>query len=150
MESTAYRRATGYFSARLREAMGGHSIRGFAEACGLSPSVIRNYLNDESLPTLDRLEAIAQAAGKPMGWFVDAAEGVRDTPGTYAPGPPQPVDTNLLTDIIAVLERIAAEAGLALTPEKKATLITLVYQYHADRHEAADAATVRRFVDIAK
>lgn len=58
------------FGERLREAMNGMSNNAFAKQCGWSEKVIRNYLNGESYPSLDRLAVIANVSGRPVGWLV--------------------------------------------------------------------------------
>ncbi|EQB1748294.1 helix-turn-helix domain-containing protein [Citrobacter farmeri] len=63
------------FKDKLAEAIGSESIRGFASRCGLSDTVLRNYMNEKTYPSLDRLAMIAEAAQKPIGWFLSAEEG---------------------------------------------------------------------------
>lgn len=58
------------FKEKLVEAMRGESSRAFSARCGLSDTVIRNYLNGKTLPSLDRLAQIAEASGKDMAWFL--------------------------------------------------------------------------------
>ncbi|SHG65658.1 hypothetical protein SAMN05428958_102548 [Pantoea sesami] len=65
------------FKDKLSEAIGSESIRGFASRCGLSDTVLRNYLNEKTYPSLDRLAMIAEAAQKPVGWFL-SSEGVEN------------------------------------------------------------------------
>lgn len=62
------------FKERLVEAMNGESSRGFAARCGLSDTVIRNYLSGKTYPSLDRLAMIAEASGKPLVWFISDNE----------------------------------------------------------------------------
>ncbi|KUI99940.1 XRE family transcriptional regulator [Vibrio sp. MEBiC08052] len=57
------------FANRLKEAMGGSSLRGFEEKSGISNSALSSYLNSKSYPTLDRLFAISQASGKSVEWL---------------------------------------------------------------------------------
>lgn len=56
----------GRFKDRLKEAIGHDSIRAFADKCGLSEGVLRNYLRGDTYPTLDRLLTISIASGIPM------------------------------------------------------------------------------------
>lgn len=58
------------FKDKLSEAMGGESSRAFAARCGLSDTVIRNYLAGKTYPSLDRLAMIAHASGKTIQWFI--------------------------------------------------------------------------------
>ncbi|WP_057063591.1 helix-turn-helix domain-containing protein [Citrobacter freundii] len=62
------------FKDKLAEAIGNESIRGFASRCGLSDTVLRNYMNEKTYPSLDRLAMIAEAAQKPIGWFLSAED----------------------------------------------------------------------------
>lgn len=58
------------FKDKLSEAMAGESSRAFAARCGLSDTVIRNYLAGKTYPSLDRLAMIAKASGKTIQWFI--------------------------------------------------------------------------------
>lgn len=57
------------FGERLKIAMNGMSNNAFAKQCGWSEKVIRNYLNGESYPSLDRLVVIANVSGCSIGWL---------------------------------------------------------------------------------
>ncbi|WP_314188588.1 helix-turn-helix transcriptional regulator [Yersinia massiliensis] len=63
------------FGERLKIAMNGMSNNAFAKLCGWSEKVIRNYLNGESYPSLDRLVVIANVSGCSIGWL---ASGYKD------------------------------------------------------------------------
>lgn len=57
------------FPSRLKQAMGKHSIRGFARDCGFSDTVLRQYLNGQSEPTRPALLAIARTAHVSLEWL---------------------------------------------------------------------------------
>ena len=57
------------FPQRLKEAMGGDTLRTFESKVGISHSALSSYLNKKSYPTLDRLLAISSASGKPLEWL---------------------------------------------------------------------------------
>jgi transcriptional regulator with XRE-family HTH domain len=57
------------FPARLKQAMGSSSIRGFARECGFSDTVLRQYLNGQSEPTRPALLAIARTAKVSVEWL---------------------------------------------------------------------------------
>ncbi|MEA1063908.1 MULTISPECIES: helix-turn-helix domain-containing protein [Erwiniaceae] len=63
-----------HFGERLREAMDGESNSAFAKKCGLSETVIRNYLAGKSYPGIDKLPAIAEASGRSIEWLVTGEE----------------------------------------------------------------------------
>lgn len=70
----------GNFKDRLKAAIGHDSIRSFADKCGLSEGVLRNYLRGDTFPTLDRLLAVSVASGVPMAQLA-TGEGFRQQPG---------------------------------------------------------------------
>ncbi len=57
------------FPARLKQAVGDKSIRGFARDCGFSDTVLRQYLNGQSEPTRPALLAIARTANISVEWL---------------------------------------------------------------------------------
>lgn len=57
------------FSERLRALAEKSSVRALARKAGLSEGVLRNYLRGDTYPTLDRLAAIAEAAGADIQWL---------------------------------------------------------------------------------
>ena len=71
------------FPERLRDAMNGRKKRSFARAAGVSETVLRKYLSGESTPNLERLLAIARAAGVSVAWLA-TGEGDRGGYGKMA------------------------------------------------------------------
>lgn len=65
-----------HFAERLKEAIGDESKLAFAKRCGISDSLIGRYLRGESYPSIDKLPAIALAAGKSMGWLIGDADAI--------------------------------------------------------------------------
>lgn len=57
------------FAARLKEALGGQSIRSFARGAGFAHTTLKQYLSGKSEPTRPRLVAIASAAGVAVEWL---------------------------------------------------------------------------------
>jgi len=124
----------GCFSIRLKEVIGNRSVRGFASECGLSQASMLSYLSGDTFPSLDRLAAIAQAAGRPMAWFVGGAE---------AQASPE-----LRREALTMALQLAAEAldGKTLPPQKYAELVSLIYEGLA---EGLPQAQILRFARIA-
>jgi hypothetical protein len=60
----------GHFKYRLKEAIGGRSIREFSKSAGLSDGVVRSYLLGNTFPTLDRLDALAATANVKVKWMI--------------------------------------------------------------------------------
>lgn len=57
------------FANRLAQAVGNESARSFARRVGISSTSISKYLSQESLPSVDRLVAIAVASGVDLRWL---------------------------------------------------------------------------------
>jgi phage repressor protein C with HTH and peptisase S24 domain len=68
-EAQADATAIDQFPARLKQAVGNNSIRGFARECGFSDTVLRQYLNGQSEPTRPALLAIARTAKVSVEWL---------------------------------------------------------------------------------
>lgn len=68
-EAQADAKEVDQFPARLKQAVGDKSIRGFARDCGFSDTVLRQYLNGQSEPTRPALLAIARTAQVSVEWL---------------------------------------------------------------------------------
>lgn len=68
-EAQADATAIDQFPARLKQAVGNNSVRGFARECGFSDTVLRQYLNGQSEPTRPALLAIARTAKVSVEWL---------------------------------------------------------------------------------
>lgn len=69
------------FKGRLNTLIGKNSIRSFASECGISDATIRKYLSGQSLPGIDKVEAIVKYTGCSLEWLVTGK-------GTQQPLPP--------------------------------------------------------------
>lgn len=69
-ERPSYEYEVGRFPERLRKAIGARSIRSFAAECGLSDTVLRQYLSGKSEPSRMALIAIAREARVRIEWLV--------------------------------------------------------------------------------
>ncbi|QPR26746.1 helix-turn-helix transcriptional regulator [Edwardsiella hoshinae] len=58
-----------HFGSRLQTLIGEQSYRAFADKCGMSEKVIRNYVKGVTYPSLDRLSSIAKACDVSMEWL---------------------------------------------------------------------------------
>ncbi len=127
----------GRFAVRLREAIGSQGLRTFGKLSGLSEGALHSYLSGDTYPTLDRLDAIARATGRPAAWFISDSD-------AEEPPPSQVLRPEGLT--IAI--QLAAEAleGKYLPPPKLAELITLIYEF---LEEGLPEAKILRFARAA-
>jgi len=103
----------------LKMLVGNRSVVFFARKCGLAESVLRTYLNDGRMPSLDKGLAVATAGGVTLDWLA-TGRGRRFTADATAT-----LDTAVLEGILkAVLEAHGDRA----TPERLATLTVDLYQ----------------------
>nr|ELR5115163.1 helix-turn-helix domain-containing protein [Providencia stuartii] len=72
------------FKDRLNTLIDKNSIRSFASECGISDATIRKYLSGQSLPGIDKIEAIVKYTGCSLEWLVTGK-------GTQQPAPPNNV-----------------------------------------------------------
>ncbi|MBV6415386.1 MAG: XRE family transcriptional regulator [Xanthomonadales bacterium PRO6] len=101
--------------------MGSSSIRGFAREARLSEGVLHSYLSGDTYPTLDRLDQIAAAAGRPPGWFIGAGEAIL---------PSQPVrpDVGSLQAAVETVDTALELAGVAVGAADRAALYVSAYE----------------------
>lgn len=62
-----------HFGSRLQTLIGEQSYRAFADKCGMSEKVIRNYVKGVTYPSLDRLASIAKACDVSIEWLAFGA-----------------------------------------------------------------------------
>ena len=79
------------FQDRLRDAIGGESVRNFAKRSGVSVSAVQHYLKGGGEPSLSKLKAIARAANVSVAYLA----GEVDTPQrpTVIPTAAAPAET---------------------------------------------------------
>jgi transcriptional regulator with XRE-family HTH domain len=58
------------FAKRLSEAVGDESNLSFSKKCGLSDSLLGRYIRGDTFPTISKLQDIAKASGRSMGWLL--------------------------------------------------------------------------------
>jgi phage repressor protein C with HTH and peptisase S24 domain/transcriptional regulator with XRE-family HTH domain len=80
----SYEYEVGRFPDRLRKAIGSRSVRSFAAECGLSDTVLRQYLSGKSEPSRIALIAIAREAQVRIEWLISGSGKMN-----LAPTPPQ-------------------------------------------------------------
>ncbi|MCW8334343.1 XRE family transcriptional regulator [Vibrio paucivorans] len=57
------------FKERLADVIGDEAVLSFAKKSGMSEGVMRSYIRGDTFPSLDRLEAIANAAKVDLNWL---------------------------------------------------------------------------------
>lgn len=110
------------FHERLKIAINVESVNAFAKRSGISEGTLRTYLSGASLPGLDKLIAISDAAQVNIEWL------------TLGKGPIKPsaeealeYDEHLFRAVIEILESYWLKEEKKLSPSEKAYMITDVY-----------------------
>lgn len=109
---------------RMRELIADDSVSAFARRCGIGESVLRSYLAG-SVPSADRLAAIAEARGVTTDWLISGREPRLRADVIKATGG---LDKQRLKDAIAAVEEGLRVAQKQLSPDKHAELISLIYE----------------------
>lgn len=68
--------------------MGDKNPHSFAQRCGISNSAFRRYINDGSLPRVDKLVLMAKEAGVNIAWLATGEGPMRPEESTTNPLPP--------------------------------------------------------------
>ena len=107
------------FPDRLKMAIGEKSARSFALQCGLSPTVMHQYLSGKSEPTRQALIAIANTAEVNPGWLLTGDGPMKKLKDSVL------IDRNLYDGDIEAVEEYLTEEGSPLPASKK----FMVYHY---------------------
>ena len=148
-EDTVYPSSAGLsdpaaFLARLEAVIGGMSVRAFARKAGVSDTFLRQCLAGRTEPTRTKLLAIAAAGATTVEWIATGRADPSDQP---AIGEPPAVDRELLEAVIEIAEQVLDDAGTRLAADRKARLISALYDMHAGANrESIARETIHRLV----
>lgn len=131
----------GRFPDRLREVIGSESVRAFAGRAGLSEAVLRSYLRNDSFPTLDRLDAIAVAAGRPPAWFIASESDAQSQSHALR------LHVDTLREATRSLIRVCAAYGFRYDPVEDADLLAEFYAEGMDDDGEISGENVIRLVE---
>ncbi|MDN3519557.1 hypothetical protein QWY84_18265 [Aquisalimonas lutea] len=102
-------------------------MHSFANACGLSDSLIRKYLAG-SLPGLDKVVVIAREAGVSVEWLATGRS--RDDSVTRLPVEGV-LSAEYIEEVVAKTRREFIARGINLKPEDEAKVIRLICEFNA-------------------
>jgi transcriptional regulator with XRE-family HTH domain len=145
------------FAARLREVIDAYgSASGLAKAIERSEGAVRKWLRGESEPNVTDLRAVCEQTATSIESLVtgrgvrDAlAPGVRDTaPQPYQVSPREPLNGQLLEEILLAVQEELRNAGLELPLLKQSMLVVTLYELSHERKEV-DREAVARLVRLA-
>lgn len=118
--------AVGRFPDRLKMAIGEKSARSFALQCGLSPTVMHQYLSGKSEPTRQALIAMANTAEVNPGWLLTGDGPMKKLKGSVL------IDQVLYDGVIVAVEEYLTEEGLSLPSAKKIETYHFLYDLFKD------------------
>ena len=110
------------FPDRLKMAIGVNSVRSFAFQCGLSPSVIHQYLVGKSEPTRPALIAMAKAAQVNPAWLLSGDVSMKKVNGSLL------IDRDLYDRVIQAVEDYLSKEGSPLPASKKFMIYHYLYE----------------------
>jgi len=117
------------FSSRLKLAIGKRSARSFALQCGLSATVMHQYLAGKSEPTRPAIISIANTAEVNIEWLMTGIGPMRKIMGSEL------VDRELYDGIIEAVEEFLLEQDINPKPEKKLKAYHYLYDEFRDQLE---------------
>ena len=105
----------------------------------MSSGTLHNYLNDESLPTLDKLIALANTSNVNLNWLATGRGPLQRAAesATEADGSDNRLDVALLTAVLECLEKTVADLGIEMSAEKKSSVTASIYDLYSELGEKA-------------
>ena len=129
---------SGALAARLKMLIRPESVASFAKRCGLAESVLRAYISDGRMPSLDKALAIATVGGVTLDWLA-TGRGRRvtgqvlavDTTASGNTGDAEGQQTPTLDAVVleGILKAVLEAQGERATPEHLAALTVDLYQH---------------------
>lgn len=116
------------FPGRLGKLIGDSSVRAFARKAGVSDTFLRQCLAGRTEPTRTKLLALARAGETTVEWL--ATGGGSRHAVAESGGPHSGLDRTLLESVIAAVEQVLGETGCSLSADRKALLVTVLYEMH--------------------
>lgn len=132
------------FKNRIKQAMGEEKNRAFARRAGISESGLRQYIKGESLPTLDKLIAIADTARVNLLWLATGEGPMRGASVESVTLCAGHVDVDTLTRALMLVEVM----GAGLPVERRARVAAGIYELFAKEGRTLDADAIRQVAEL--
>jgi transcriptional regulator with XRE-family HTH domain len=134
---------------RIRLLRGDEARDTFAPKCGVSRNTLANYETGKSDPVSSFLHTILAICPSTEPKWLLTGEGPMER-GANTPPANGKVDRSLLQDVIAAVEEFLDDRDLELVPDRKAELITVLYDMFVEKYEKkVDKAVVLSLVKLA-
>jgi transcriptional regulator with XRE-family HTH domain len=137
------------FSERLKMVRGNIHQKRFAEMLDVHVNTLGRWERGEQCPNQQDICKILQIRPSINPEWILTGEGPMERTADPKPAnSAKPVNLSLLKDVIAAVEDHLASKGLKLVSEKKAELITVLYDMFAEKNKV-DKAVVLSLVKLA-
>jgi len=124
----------------------------FAKKCGVAESLLRNYLGGTSLPGMDKLIAMTEAAGVSIDWLATGEGPMRRDQVERAPEPYSEErigwDPELMTEIIQKFEKALTDRKAYVSPVEKGKMYAKLYEFYRAKKVKIDADEVQRTIKL--
>jgi transcriptional regulator with XRE-family HTH domain len=134
---------------RIKEVIGDESVLSFSRRSGVSEAVIRSYIKDKRDPSLEKIKAIAAAAGVTIDWLATGrAPKYRKDWNADAPPPAAALDSELLIQALVDVALLEKENKITLAVEKRARIAALLYKNHI-KGTRIERDSLRQIIELA-
>jgi len=141
---------------RLREIRGDMSREEFVPYVGVSKSTLARYERGSRSPDAEFIGLLLENFGINPVWFIYGTDqkylsSNRLTHEGHSPGKPTKlpsIDHELLREIIEGVEESLTSNELELSTEKKAQIISLLYEHFTETGKEVDEQTVTRYLRL--
>lgn len=139
------------FSERLKMVRGDIHQKRFAEMVGVHVNTLSRWERGEQFPNQPDICKILQIRPSVNPeWFLAGEGPMERGADQQVVAKTESCDLSLLQDVIAAVEEFLDDRDLELVPDKKAELITVLYDMFAEKEEKkVDKAVVVRLVKLA-
>lgn len=134
----------------------------FGRRIGVTKQAVSKYEKGASVPSKKTLKNIANHGKVTVGWLLQGESAAaaaqeaslplaRPLPGVPGPDSPHlytPVDTTILTQIIALVEEGLKKQKRQLKPVSKAHLFSLLYDRYQETGQVPDRETIKEFLRL--
>lgn len=115
------------FGLRLRSVLpAGMSQADVAGKIGVAPTTLKNWLSGASEPVLSNLVALSDVVGHPLEWLA-TGKAPAEPPPPIIEKVTQPLDGELLVQIVVMLEAWLRRHGRDMAPEAKGRFVAQAY-----------------------
>jgi transcriptional regulator with XRE-family HTH domain len=141
------------FFPRIKKIRGDLSQKEFAKILGVNQTTVCKYESGR-LPDEGTLKKIADYGGVTVEWLLRGEEKpphqvLYQAPEQYDGQPLRPLETELLTQVVAAVEQLLAGRRLKLTPPQKGRLIALLYEHCRDNRDRPTLRLVEKYLLLA-